>query len=348
MKSLVQVCGRRLRIYLSRLQRKGGQKTLPSLAKVSCPGKCWHKNIAIVGLLLYSISLFTLTSCIHFREKTYLDVYQGEPISFEEMMESLTRARLVYIGENHTLKRHHRFQHDVIKALYQEKIPLAIGLEMLPFTCQSYLDAWIEGGMGKKEFLKHISWKKNWGIDFGLYEPIFNFAREKKIRLLALNVPRFLVKKVARKGLSGLTEEEKGMLPQITLSSEEQRRYLALSLSRHKTLGRESEQYIYEAQDVWDSTMAHYVVEYLKSDEGKNSTVVVLTGSGHMVYGYGIPMRVARALDLPYRIVIPTSSGDIKFQKEWEKYIEQAELTHEDFHFIQKPIADFIFLVPLR
>ena len=348
MKSLVQVCGRRLRIYLSSLQRKGGQKTFSFLAKISCPGKRRHKNTAKFGILLYSISLFTLTSCIHFREKTYLDVYQGEPISFEEMMESLARARLVYIGENHTLKRHHRFQHDVIKALYQEKIPLAIGLEMLPFNCQSYLDAWIEGGMGKKEFLKHISWKKNWGINFGLYEPIFNFAREKKIRLLALNVPRFLVKKVARKGLSGLTEEEKGMLPLITPSSEEQRKYLALSLSRHKTLGRESEQYIYEAQDVWDSTMSHYVVEYLKSDEGKNSTVVVLTGSGHMVYGYGIPMRVARALDLPYRIVIPTSSGDIKFQKEWEKYIEQAELTHEDFHFIQKPIADFIFLVPLR
>lgn len=348
MKSLVQVCGRRLRIYLSRAQQKAGQKILSSPAKVSFPGKRWHKNTAIFGILLYAISLFNLISCIHFREKTYLDVYQGEPISFAEMMESLTKARLVYIGENHTLKRHHRFQHDVIKALYQDKIPMAIGLEMLPFTCQSYLDAWIEGGVGKKEFLKRINWKKNWGIDFDLYEPIFNFAREKKIRLLALNVPRFLVKKVARKGLSGLTEEEKNMLPPITPSSEEQRKYLALSLGRHKTLGRESEQYAYEAQDVWDSTMAHYVVEYLKSGEGKNSTVVVLTGSGHMVYGYGIPMRVARALDLPYRIIVPTASGDIKFQKKWKKYIEQTELTHEDFHFIQKPIADFIFLVPLR
>ncbi|MEE9504801.1 MAG: ChaN family lipoprotein, partial [Thermodesulfobacteriota bacterium] len=129
MKSLVQVCGRKSGICLNRAQQKGEQKILSSPAKVFCSGKRWHKNTAIFGILLYAISLFNLISCIHFREKTYLDVYQGEPISFAEMMESLTKARLIYIGENHTLKRHHRFQHDVIRALYQDKIPMAIGLE---------------------------------------------------------------------------------------------------------------------------------------------------------------------------------------------------------------------------
>jgi hypothetical protein len=104
----------------------------------------------------------------------------------------------------------------------------------------------------------------------------------------------------------------------------------------------------YEAQDVWDSTMAHYVVEYLKSSEGKDKTVVILAGSGHMAYGYGIPERAASAVDLPYRIILPTGSGDIEFQKEWEKFIEPTTLLHEDFNFIQRPIADFMFLVPLR
>ena len=299
-------------------------------------------------LFIFCLVLCTLPSCVHLREETCLDVYQGEPISFEEMIDSLSKARIVYLGEIHTLKRHHRFQLHVIRALYQKNIPLAIGLEMLPFTSQSYLDFWIEGKLKKKKFLHLINWEKNWGIDFDLYEPIFEFAREKKIKLLALNAPRNLVKKVARKGLSGLTDEEKGILPPITLSTDEHRGYLALALSRHKTLRGESEQYAYEAQDVWDSTMAHYVVEYLKSDEGEDKTVVVLAGSGHMVYGYGIPERISRKLDFPYRIILPTSSGDVEFQSEWESYIEPVELTHEDFHFIQKPIADFIFLVPLR
>jgi uncharacterized iron-regulated protein len=301
-----------------------------------------------LSLTILIVFLTGALSCIYLREATYLDVYQGEPISFEEMIESLTKARIVYIGEIHTLKRHHRFQLDVIKALYREGIPFAIGLEMNPFTFQKALDAWTEGKIDKKEFLQRINWEKTWGFDFDLYKPIFDFAHEKKIKLLALNAPRSLVKKVSRKGLSGLTDEDKKMLPPVAPSSEEHRKYLALSLSRHKTLRGESEQYIYEAQDVWDSTMAHYVVEYLKSDEGRDKTVVVLAGSGHMVYGYGIPGRVSKALDFPYRIIVSTGSGDVKFKKEWEKYIEPVELTHEDFHFIKRPVADFIFLVPLR
>jgi uncharacterized iron-regulated protein len=306
------------------------------------------KSIKTFNTVIPFLVLCTLLSCVHLREKTYLDVYQGEPIYIEEMIESLTKARIVYIGEIHTLKRHHRFQLFVIKALYRENIPLTIGLEMLPFTSQRYLDIWIEGKAEKKEFLQLINWEESWGVDFDLYQPIFNFAREKKIKLLALNTPRYLVKKVAQKGLSSLTDEERNMLPSITPSSEEHREYLALSLSRHKTLKGKLEQYAYEAQDVWDSTMAHYVVEYLKSVEGRDNTMVVLAGSGHMAYGYGIPERVSKALDLPYRIVVSTGSGDLEFQKEWEKYIEKVELTHEDFHFIKRPIADYIFLVPLR
>lgn len=318
------------------------------LGKQSGFARSGMKGMKIFGWFVCCSALWVVLSCVHLRESTYLDVYQGEPISFEEMLDSLIKARIVYIGEVHTLKRHHRFQLRVIKALYQEDMPLAIGLEMLPFVYQTHLDAWVDGKLTQKEFLHLIDWPRTWGIDFGLYKPIFDFAREKKIKLLALNAPRYLVKKVARKGLSGLTDNEQNMLPPVTPSSEEQRRYLALSLSRHKMLKGEFEQYAYEAQDLWDSTMAHYVVTYLKSDEGKDKTVVVLAGSGHMGYGYGIPEGVSDTLHLPYRIIIPTASGDVKFKKEWEKHIEPAELTHEDFRFIKRPIADFIFLVPLR
>ena len=94
--------------------------------------------------------------------------------------------------------------------------------------------------------------------------------------------------------------------------------------------------------------MAYYIVKYLLSDEGNDKTIVVLAGSGHMSYGYGIPEKVSMTFDLPYRIIVPTGSGDVEFEEAWKKYIEPAELTHEDFNFIQRPIADFIFLVPLR
>jgi uncharacterized iron-regulated protein len=300
------------------------------------------------SLLILSAVFLLPLSCVHFREPVHLDVYRGEPVPFEEMIDSLALARLIYIGEIHTLERHHRFQLRVIQALSQRNIPLAVGLEMLPFTVQSHLDAWTDGRLSEKEFLKLIDWETNWGTDFRLYRPIFEYARSERIPLRALNAPRHLVKEVARKGLAGLSEEHRRMLPPITMSSEEHRRLLELSIGRHKTLRAEMQAAAYEAQDVWDSTMAHEVAEYLNSEAGTGKTMVVLAGTGHMAYGFGIPERVARSCNLPYRIVISSDSGDLEYQKEWERYVEPVDLTHEDFLFLGRPIANFIFLVPLR
>lgn len=302
----------------------------------------------LISLLILPVVFLLPLSCIHFREAIQLDVYQGEPIPFEEMIDSLVQARLVYVGEIHTLERHHRFQLRVIQALHQKNIQLAVGLEMLPFTVQPHLDAWTADCLSEKEFVKLIDWETNWGMDFDLYRPIFDYTRRNHIPLRALNAPRELVKEVAQKGLSGLSEEKRRMLPPVTGSSEEHRRLLALFLEMHKTLRGDMLQAAYEAQDVWDSTMAHGVVEYLTTEEGTGKTMVVLAGTGHMAYGYGIPERVAASCNLPYRIIISTGSGDLEFKKEWERYIEPVDLTHEDFLFITRPIANFIFLAPLR
>jgi len=298
-------------------------------------------------VILPAVFLLPL-SCMHFREAVHLDVYQGEPVPFEEMIDSLVRARVVYVGEIHTLERHHRFQLRIIQALDRRKVALAIGLEMLPFTVQPHLDAWSAGRMGEKEFLRLIDWETNWGADYGMYRPIFEYARRQRIPLRALNAPRHLVKEVAQKGLAGLGEEGRRMLPPIIRSSEEHRRLLALSIGRHKMVRADMQEAAYEAQDVWDSTMAYGVVSYLDTAEGMSKTMVVLAGTGHMAYGFGIPDRVARSRDLPCRIVIPTDSGDLAYEKEWERYVEPADLQHEDFLFLSRPIANFMYLVPLR
>jgi uncharacterized iron-regulated protein len=301
----------------------------------------------ISSLILPVVFLLPL-SCIHFRESVHLDVYQGEPIPFAEMIDSLVQARVIYIGETHTLERHHRFQLRVIKALDRRTVPLAIGLEMLPFAVQPHLDAWTAGRLVEKEFLRLIDWETNWGTDYGLYRPIFEYARRRRIPLRALNAPRYLVKEVAHKGLAGLSEEGRRMLPPITMSYEAHRRLLALSIGRHKTLRADMQEAAYEAQDVWDSTMARGVVSYLNTAAGMSKTMVVLAGTGHMAYGYGIPERVAGSCDLPYRIVIPTDSGDLAYEKEWERSVEPSDLQHEDFLFLSRPIANFMYLVPLR
>src|SRR4028118_1600443 len=50
----------------------------------------------------------------------------------------------------------------------------------------------------------------------------------------------------------------------------------------------------FTAQVLWDETMADKIAQFLKANP--NYQVVVLAGTGHIIYGYGIPSRVARRL----------------------------------------------------
>ena len=53
-------------------------------------------------------------------------------------------------------------------------------------------------------------------------------------------------------------------------------------------------EHFWDAQLVWDETMAERVTEYLSTHPEK--AMVVLAGAGHMEFGSGIPNRVRRRL----------------------------------------------------
>jgi len=91
---------------------------------------------------------------------------------------------------------------------------IAVGFEMLNQTLQPVLDDYAAGRITEEEFLTRADWKKEWGFDFAMYKPLFDFIVTNKLRALALNVPRKVVGKVARTGLASLTPEEKAFLPE--------------------------------------------------------------------------------------------------------------------------------------
>ena len=81
--------------------------------------------------------------------------------------------------------------------------------------------------MTEKEFLEAVDWKKTWGFDYHLYRPLMQFARERKYRVLALNAPNSVVRKVARTGLKSLDPSERDQLPKdIYLNQDKHRSFL--------------------------------------------------------------------------------------------------------------------------
>ena len=72
-------------------------------------------------------------------------------------------------------------------------------MEMFTRPYQPFLDQWVAGEIDENKFLEETQWDKEWGYDYNLYKDILDFAREKKIPVIALNAPKELVKIVSKK-----------------------------------------------------------------------------------------------------------------------------------------------------
>ncbi|MEW6012849.1 MAG: ChaN family lipoprotein [Elusimicrobiota bacterium] len=217
-------------------------------------------------------------------------------ISQEKLEKTIKKADILYVGEQHDQKGSHEIQLEVIKTLYSKKgDKICVGFEMLNKTLQPILDEYINGNISEEEFLSKIDWKKEWGFDYNLYKPIFDFIKEKKLKALALNIPRKIVSKVARGGLESLTEEEKKLIAREIKITDNKKYidYLKETFSGHGDNPMNKimtfENYLL-SMAVWNETMGEGVSDFL--NKNKDYSFVVIAGNGHIMYNAAIPRSV--------------------------------------------------------
>ena len=224
-----------------------------------------------------------------------------------DAIEGAKGKKIVYVGEYHDQYAHHMVQLQVLQGLYQKDPKIAVGMEMFQRPFQKVLDDYIAGAIDEREFLKKSEYFKRWGFDYNLYKPILDFARTQKIPIIALNQRSEIVEKVSKSGMDSLTDEEKEEIPQqMDFSDDEYRNRLKKIFSRHRNAGEKNFDFFYQAQILWDETMALSVDEFLKKNP--DFRMVVFAGSGHLAYGSGIPKRAFRRNGFPYLIVL--NDGD--------------------------------------
>jgi uncharacterized iron-regulated protein len=214
----------------------------------------------------------------------------------DAIMPELARQRVVCVGESHDRYGHHLSQLEIIRRLHQVHPDLVIGMEYFQTPFQPYLDAYIAGRLDEKAFLDKTEYYRRWKFDYRLYRPILDYAREHRIPLIALNMPREITEKVARSGISGLPPAERAMIPQdLDRSDARYRQRIQEIFEQHPNKDQRDFEHFLEAQLLWDEGMADTAARYLKAHP--RARMVILAGSGHLIYGSGIPTRLARRLD---------------------------------------------------
>jgi uncharacterized iron-regulated protein len=235
---------------------------------------------------------------------------EQQQINQQKIVQQLLKADVVYLGETHDSPEDHQAQLEILQALYREKLKnakdataprIVIAMEMFQRPYQNILDQYIAGKITEEELIEQSEYEERWSFPWEYYAPILRFARAHQLPVLALNTPTEVTRKVARSGLESLTAAERRYIPpfsEIRTDNAEYRQMIQQSYEQHHQGGHgnsSSFERFFTAQVLWDETMAEAITQFIKANP--DDQVVVLAGQAHIVYGYGIPSRVARRLN---------------------------------------------------
>jgi uncharacterized iron-regulated protein len=224
--------------------------------------------------------------------------------TLNDIIPKIQNNRIIYIGEQHNKFSHHINQLMVIKRLYEAGHKIAIGMEMFQVPYQKILNDYIAGKINETTFLKQSNYFNNWRLDYNLYKPIIDYAKTKAIPLIALNIDKPIIDKVARKGIHSLTAIEKQQLPtELDLSKNTYRENLyQVFLAHKKSFGHRKFEYFLQSQAIWDETMTESAQKFLT--DNPDTKLIILAGNGHLRYKYGIPNRLNKRNHYPFTVIL--------------------------------------------
>jgi uncharacterized iron-regulated protein len=265
------------------------------------------------------------------------------------MLDDLAKADVIYLGERHTVERHHAIQAAILADLAQKGIPLALGLEQIESSEQPNVDRYNRGEIDFDQLARAIDWSKRWS-NYRQYEPVLTAARKAKAPVVALNARSETIRHVVRSGgIERLPPDVRKQLPaEMRLQDPLYGKLLAWQMMVHVAATPEVLRPMIEAQIARDEGMAQAVAAFARSESGRGRKMLVLCGAGHVAYGLGMPDRVRRRLPaMKDRIVLLSESGDVRLSPEEKAHAREIEITHEQLREIQRPVADYLGVKPL-
>jgi uncharacterized iron-regulated protein len=219
-----------------------------------------------------------------------VDPVTREVVSFDDMLDELQEADVVFLGELHDSVTAHRLQLAVTRALHERRGGLTLSLEMFERDAQSILDLYLEGAVPEVSFLGTARPWPDYARD---YRPAVEYARAHGLPVLAANAFRPLAARVARAGLAAGVGDPWGALHVDAGPGEYRDRFLA-EMGDHGTHGGALVERFFEAQCLKDDAMAESIAVHIAEHGPDALPVVHWCGRFHSDFRLGTVERLAR------------------------------------------------------
>jgi uncharacterized iron-regulated protein len=254
-------------------------------------------------------SALSLSSCaIHTSGGQIAKEVRRSQAGDTEFWEGVKRADVIYVGETHNDPAHHEYQIHLIRGMLARKLHFAVGWEMFDWAQQALLDDWHRRQISLDELLRRTGFQESWGVYSPAYSEILKITEQSRIRNVALNAPSELPRKIAHG--ENLTREERQMMPEGFVATEGAYRNFVSMIGDHPGMQQSDLRRYFDAQEVWDQTMAARILEFTKRHPGVR--LVVLTGRGHLLGGYGIPFYVRQKSKVKQLVLFPPGRNDLR------------------------------------
>jgi uncharacterized iron-regulated protein len=234
--------------------------------------------------LSLTLLLVLVFNSIQAQEKKAFSLYtrEGEKISYDTVLDSLSKTNVVLFGEFHNNPISHWLQFEVVSDLKTSKTNLAIGAEMFETDTQSVLNLYLKDSLTEPEFKEEARVWSNYSTD---YKPLVELAKRDSIPYIATNIPRPYATSVYKNGgfsaLDSLPKNELKWIAPLPIPFD-------IHLSSYQNMldmmGGHGGEDLVKAQAIKDATMAHFILENLKP----NQVFVHLNGSYHSNFFEGI------------------------------------------------------------
>lgn len=259
------------------------------------------KNLAKRALCVIAVA--ALASCAHFNNPygsmhplagKVWDVAGNRFVDPATVIERATEARFVLLGEIHDNEEHHFIQGMILDAMVKSGRKPALVMEQFDVEQQMQLNSIVQGNGTRSEKLRELSKLMRQGWNWPLYKRLVSSALEQKLPLVAANLPREMLREVARNGYDVLGTGEESRLALDSTWTPERNRQLSeeIAVGHCGKVADHMLQIITKSQRARDAVMADKMLMTRKTG------AVGIIGRGHAREDLGVPLYLsARAPD---------------------------------------------------
>jgi uncharacterized iron-regulated protein len=220
----------------------------------------------------------------------------GTAATLEQLVAEAKAGDVTFVGELHDDPVAHYLELRILREMWTPS--LALSLEMFETDVQDVLDEYLAGLITEQHFVAASRPWRNYAQD---YRPLIEFAKEKKMAVVAANAPRRYVNRVSRLGASALAdvgpEGRRFLAPLPHAESSERygvkfRRVMEEHREQGKPPSPETIGRSLEAQGLWDATMAYSIAGFMTRHPGRK--VLHINGSFHTAEHLGVVEHLLR------------------------------------------------------